>query len=225
MGESLGLVLADSQTLFLDALATALRCRGHRVLATTTSCGQLLEEVARHRPDLCVIETAFPDGDGIAAIGEIAHRSPDTKVVVLTADGSEVVMRRALDAGARGFSHKRRGLDVVLRVLEKAAAGEVSSYLNSPVPIAAAGRPNRQVRQLAAFLTPREIECLALLAAGLDTIQIARRLGVSRTTVRSHVQSVLNKLGARTRMEAATLAIRHGLTATEPGDGLHRRWA
>jgi DNA-binding NarL/FixJ family response regulator len=217
MSKSLTLVLADSQPLFLDGMAAVLPGRGHAVLAAATSVQDLLHAVSRHRPELCLIDTNLPDGDGIAAIGEIAGRSPGTRIVVLTADGNETLMTRALDAGAHGFAHKSRGLPVLLRVLDRVAAGERMTAL-------AGGRPENRflrhdagsIRELASFLTPRELDCLNLLAAGLDTSQMARRLGVSITTVRSHVQAVLTKLGARTRLEAASMAIRNGLVRPDP---------
>jgi two-component system nitrate/nitrite response regulator NarL len=211
MRESLGIVLADRQSLFIDALRAAMTSRGHHVLAATTTCHHLLAEVRRLEPDLCVIDSTFPDGDGIDAIGEITTASPLTKVVVLTADAREATMRRALDAGAGGFLHKSRGLAAVLRVLEKVVGGEVCVLMAAPAQRGDTSCSAHQMRQLAAFLTPREIECLGLLAAGLDTLQIARRLGVSSATVRSHVQSLMTKLGVHTRLEAVTLAIRHEL--------------
>jgi DNA-binding NarL/FixJ family response regulator len=208
MGDSLDLVLADRQSLFLDVFRTALVSRGHRVLAATTTRFKLLEETRRLKPALCVLDSLLPDGDGVDAIREIGTVSPLTKVVILTADAREALMRRALEAGARAFVHKSRGLPAVMRVLENVVRGEVC------VLMAASGQTSGAARspQLAAFLTPREVECLGLLAAGLDTLEMARRLGVSPATVRSHVQSVLTKLGVRTRLEAATLAIQHGLT-------------
>jgi DNA-binding NarL/FixJ family response regulator len=210
MGESLGIVLSDRQSLFLDALRAALTSRGHDVLAATKTRQELLEAVVRLQPALCVIDSAFPDGDAIDAIGEITAAPSPTKVVVLTADPRETAMRRALDAGAGGFVHKSRGLAAVLRVLDKVVRGQVCVLMAAPAHPGLARSPH-QARQLAAFLTPREVECLGLLAAGLDTTQIARRLGVSSATVRSHVQSLMTKLGVHTRLEAVTLAIRHGL--------------
>lgn len=220
MGESLGIVLFDAQPLFLDALRATLVGRGHHVLATTTSHEQVLSDVERLRPDLCILDSKLADGDGIELIDAMTTRSPRTKVVVLTEDGRESVMRRALDAGARGFAHKSRGLAALLRMLERVAGGETCVLISRPPNGLASGQCQRdQMRHLASFLTPREAQCLTLLAGGLDTVQIARRLGVSTATVRSHIQAVLNKLGARTRLAAVTLAIRHGLLVED--DALH----
>jgi two-component system, NarL family, nitrate/nitrite response regulator NarL len=216
MGDSLDIVLADRQSLFLDVFRTALVSRGHRVLAATTTRCQLLEEVRRLTPALCVVDSTLPDGDGVDAIGEVRAVSPASKVVILTADGREALMRRALAAGARGFVHKSRRLPAVMRVLENVVRGEVCILMATSAQPSGASRS----AQLAAFLTPREVECLGLLAAGFDTPEMARRLGVSPATVRSHVQSVLTKLGVRTRLEAATLAIHHGLTRGSDDDSV-----
>jgi DNA-binding NarL/FixJ family response regulator len=212
----LTLVLADSQPLFLEGMAAVLTGRGHKVLGSTTTVQGALLAVAQHLPELCLIDTNLADGDGIATIGEITARSPATKIVVLTADGNETFMTRALEAGAGGFVHKSRGLPVVLRVLDRVAAGERMTAMAGTRPQHRFLRyDDRSIRELASYLTPREMDCLSLLAAGLDTTQMARRLGVSITTVRSHVQAVLTKLGARTRLEAASLALRHGLVQAD----------
>ncbi|HKC29104.1 MAG TPA: response regulator transcription factor [Jatrophihabitans sp.] len=222
MGESLRLVLADRHALFVDALAEAMRAHHHQVLGTTTTWNGLIKQVSEHQPDVCVIDTSFDDGGGVAAIREISERAPATKVVVLTADVRETTMRSALDAGARGYVHKSRGIESVVRLLRRISRGEVVVAVASPHPPATTIRSAHQLRQLAAFLTPRERECLAMLAHGMDTVEIAKRLGVSAATVRSHVQAVLTKLGVRNRLEAASLAIRHGLITIETAERISR---
>lgn len=216
MGESLGIVLLDGQPLFLDALRVSLLERGHRVLATTTCAAQLLTEVARHRPELCLLDAQLPDADGIALIAPIRTGSPTTKVIVLTAETDASLPGRALAAGARGFAHKSRGLPAVLHLLHAVAAGQTGTLLAHPTVRGPAAGQHEQLRHLASYLTPRERQCLNLLATGLDTAQIAHRLGVSTATARSHIQAVLTKLGTRTRLAAVTLAIRHGLLTTQP---------
>ena len=219
MTRPLTLVLADSQPLFLEGMAGVLAGRGHTVQGMTTNVRDALHAVARHRPEICLIDTNLPDGDGIETIGEIAARSPATRIVVLTADGNETQMTRALEAGAMGFVHKSRGMPVVLRVLEQVAAGERITALAGPrQQNRGAPHDEASVRAMASFLTPREVDCLHLLSTGLDTAQIARRLSVSIATVRSHVQAILTKLGVRSRLEAASLAIRYGLVPTEAED-------
>jgi two-component system nitrate/nitrite response regulator NarL len=136
---------------------------------------------------------------------------------VLTAQGDSAVMGAALDAGALGFLHKSRGMNVLLDVVRRVAADEVvveGSFARRRT----SDDGSAHLRRLAGYLTDRERECLSMLVAGLDTSGMATRLGVSQTTVRSHVQAVLAKLGVHSRLEAATLAMRYGLCDDAEGE-------
>lgn len=211
MGESLDVVLADDQVVLIDALAGLLSHQGHRVVASATSRQSLVDDVKTFEPDVCVTDSRFRDGDGLAVLFELSLASPRTRFVVLTGDSSTETMRRALDAGAAAVVHKSRRVAVLLDVLERVRAGEVvieGSFLR-PDAVQPGAQP--QLRRLAAYLTDRELECLGLLTEGMDTEMMSRELGVSRTTVRSHVQAVLNKLGVHSRLEAASMAVRFGL--------------
>jgi two-component system nitrate/nitrite response regulator NarL len=211
VAEALEVVLADHHAVFLEALTAVLAQADHRIMATASTRCALVDDVRRLKPDVCVTENAFPDGAVVEVIGHLASISPGTKILMLTADGNAETLRQALDAGAAGYVHKSRGLAVVIDALRRVADDEIvveGSFLrrrsdDGDVPPA--------LRQLATYLTHRELECLALLAEGLDTAAMSRRLGVSRTTVRSHVQAILTKLGVHSRLEAASLAIRFGL--------------
>jgi DNA-binding NarL/FixJ family response regulator len=211
MGEVLEIVLADDHAVFLDALTAVLGQLGHVILASATTRTGMVESVSAFRPAICVTENKFPDGDGVDVIAQLAKASPDTKIIMLTADGTPETLRQALDAGASAYIHKTRGVAVLLDVLRRVTAGEIviegSFVRTKPVE----GKAPLELRRLAAYLTQRELECLSLLAAGLDTAAMSRRLGVSRTTVRSHVQAILTKLGVHSRLEAASVATRYGL--------------
>lgn len=211
MGAMVDVVLADGHTVFLDGLTAVLTPEGYHVLATATTREGLLENAGALQPGLCIIDSAFPDGDGADAAGQIADLSPATKVVVLTADNDPETLSRALRAGAAAFVHKSRGRAALVETLRRVSGGEVVVEGAFSPPRAEVGQESRELRLLATYLTPRELECLALLAAGLGTSAISRRLGVSTTTIRSHIQAVLTKLGVHSRLEAASLAIRYGL--------------
>jgi DNA-binding NarL/FixJ family response regulator len=213
------IVLADRQTLFLDVLTWVLTVEGHSVLAAVTTRQALVEAVRRIGPDTCLIDSDFPDGDVTATVADVLDACPGGRVVVLTSDGGPDTMRRAFSAGASGFVHKTRGLGAVLSALDRVAAGAHVAVDGAPALVPRGASPERRhVWRLAGFLTPRELECLRLLTSGQDTAEMARTLGVSTATVRSHVQSILSKLGAHSRLEAASLALRHGLLA-ESGVG------
>jgi two-component system nitrate/nitrite response regulator NarL len=214
MRRSARIVLADRQTLFLDVLTWVLTVEGHSVLAAVTNRHALVEAVRRTGPDTCLIDSAFPDGDVTATVADVLDACPDGRVVVLTSDAAADTMSRALSAGATGFVHKTRGLGAVLSALDRVAAGARVAVDGIPAPEPRDPSPERRhMWRLAGFLTPRELECLRLLTTGQDTAEMARTLGVSSATVRSHVQSILSKLGAHSRLEAASLALRHGLLA------------
>jgi DNA-binding NarL/FixJ family response regulator len=143
-------------------------------------------------------------------VASLQRAEQPCRVVVLTARNDPALMGAALDAGALGFLHKSRGINVLLDVVRRVAADEVvveGSFARRRTP----DDGSAALRRLAGYLTERERECLGMLVAGLDTNGMASRLGVSQTTVRSHVQAVLAKLGVHSRLEAATLAMRHGL--------------
>ncbi|MDT4932597.1 MAG: hypothetical protein QOK11_489 [Pseudonocardiales bacterium] len=220
MGEALEVVVADQHTIFVEALSAALARAGHRIVATTVSRYGMVDSVGRLQPHVCVTGNNFPDGSAVEVIAQLATLSPGTKVVVLTSDGNAETLSQALNAGAAGYVHKSRSLAVLVDVLQRIGTDEIVVEGSFIRPRASDRHAPPQLLRLATYLTHREVECLTLLAEGLDTATMARRLGVSRTTVRSHVQSVLTKLGVHSRLEAASLAIRFGLLdQPEPGRG------
>lgn len=206
------LVLADDHTVFVDALSTVLTRSGYTVTAIAHSLAQAMAEVGRRRPQVCVIDRHFGDGDSIEMLGRLISASPKTKILMLSADRDPDSMLGALDAGASGYLHKTRSLASLTSAIDDVLCDKVVVDLPGPPP----GRRTNQhavAHQLAAHLTGREWECLELLVEGLDTTTMAHRLGVSRTTIRTHVQALLTKLGVHSRLEAASFAVRHRLLA------------
>jgi two-component system, NarL family, nitrate/nitrite response regulator NarL len=211
------LVIGDDHKVFLDALSVVLAQQDFTVTEART-VRETVEAVARLRPDVCLIDRHFAGHDGLAAIEEMAARSPATKVLVLSADPDTDGILRALSAGASGYLHKTRGVTALTAAISRVLRGEVVVDVpKAPGP----RRPPQQdaARRLAAFLTGRERQCLALLVEGLDTTGMAAKLGVSRATVRTHVQSLLTKLGVHSRLEAASFAVRYGLLDDTGGSG------
>jgi len=131
-------------------------------------------------------------------------------VLVLSADPDTEGILEALRAGSSGYVHKNRGVSALTAAIDRALQGEVvvdvpkdNGYRRS--------RERDHARRLAAFLTEREWQCLELLVEGTSTAAMAISLGISRATVRTHVQAVLLKLGVHSRLEAAAYAVRYGL--------------
>jgi two-component system, NarL family, nitrate/nitrite response regulator NarL len=204
------LVLGDDQAIFLDALSTVLSQRGYEVGAVARSPEEMIAYVRHQRPDACLIDCNLAVDEGIRTIERVIEASETTTVVVLGADPDADAAELAMDAGASGYLHQSRGVEVLVSALERTPSGERVIDL----PEANPGRRPRRASHadtVAATLTGRERECLSLLVAGLDTAAIVDEMGVSRTTVRTHLQSVLTKLGVHSRLEAASFAVRHHL--------------
>lgn len=222
MGESLELVLADEHVMFLDGLSAILTQLGHRVLASVSTHTALRDSLRAFQPEIALTELRLRDGGGVERITEVAEQSPETKIVVLTSDPDPNALHSALRAGAAGYVHKTRNIVVLLDVLGRVASGDVvieASFTRSANDHDDTAPADLQ--RLVEYLTPRELECLALLTAGQDTAAMASTLGVSTTTVRSHVQAVLTKLGVHSRLEAASIATRYRLVPIPPLEDPH----
>jgi DNA-binding NarL/FixJ family response regulator len=206
------LVLADDHTVFVDALSTVLTRAGYTVSAVANSLAQAMTEVGRRQPQVCVIDRHFGDGDSIGMLRQLLRVSPATKILMLSADRDPDSMLGALDAGASGYLHKTRPLTALTSAIDDVLCDKVVVDVPGP-PSDRKPAQRAAAHRLAAYLTSREWDCLELLVEGLDTITMARRLGVSRTTIRTHVQALLTKLGVHSRLEAASFAVRHRLLA------------
>jgi two-component system, NarL family, nitrate/nitrite response regulator NarL len=211
------LVLGDNQVVFLDALATVLTEHQHEVGAVARSTAEMVALVGRDRPDACLIDRHLAQADDSETISRVIAACDRTSVLVLSADPAADAVDRALDAGASGYLHQSCGVSALISALARMLSGEVVV----DVPPARAPRrlpPPDLAQGLAAQLTGRERQCLLMLVEGLDTAAMVARLGVSRTTVRTHLQAVLTKLGVHSRLEAASFAVRHGLPGAWSGD-------
>jgi DNA-binding NarL/FixJ family response regulator len=203
------LVLSDDHGVFLDAMATVLSQHGYAVTVSRTITGTL-EAVQQRKPDVCLLDRYFPGADSMEVVGDLLDASPDTKILVLSADPGIDGVLRALQAGAAGYLHKTRGIAAVTTAIDRVRHGEVVVDVPRTMP-RQRERGRDDLRRLAAYLTSRERDCLGFLVEGLDTSAMAARFGISQATVRSHIQAVLTKLGVHSRLEAASLAVRYHL--------------
>jgi DNA-binding NarL/FixJ family response regulator len=164
--------------------------------------------VVNRVPDVILLDRRLPDGDGIEAIAELRELRPEAKVVVLTASDNDQVLVQAIEAGASGFLSKSRGIGEVIGAVRSAAAGEAvisGEMLTRLLPkLTRNGGPSVD-------LTPREQDVLELLAEGKSNAAIAEALFVSVHTVRNHVANLSSKLGAHSKLEALSIAVRRGL--------------
>ncbi|OHV73034.1 DNA-binding response regulator [Pseudofrankia sp. BMG5.36] len=173
----------------------------------------------RRRPDVVLMDVRMPDLDGIAATRELASSVPDTRVLILTTFEQDDYVFGALRAGASGFLLKRTRPEELIAAVHTVAAGD--ALLSPSVTRRVIDRLARQpVPELTgaralADLTPREREVLELMARGLSNREIARRLVVEESTVRTHAKRVLAKLGLRDRIQAVIFAYETGIN--QPG--------
>jgi len=210
-------VIGDDHAVFLDALATVLSGDGWTVTKATTIEDTVAAAGAR-QPEVCLVDRHFAaGGDGLGAVGDILTASPRTKVLILSADGNADSIMRAMRAGAAGYIHKTRSVQVLKQTIDRVLRGEVVVEVPAGSALRAQLSGQRDAIRLAECLTAREKQCLELLVAGQDTAAMVSSLGVSAATVRTHVQGVLTKLGAHSRLEAAAFAVRHGLFSDRPG--------
>ncbi|MGQ0841664.1 response regulator [Actinokineospora sp.] len=210
------LVLCDDHAVFADALGAVLAQHGFTVRAVAGTVADCLDALRTLQPDLCLLDRHLADGDGVAALAALAGASAHTKIVMLTADDDPAAVATALGSGAVGYLHKTGNVRALAHAMRRALDGEV--VVDVPAPRRQSRSPEVvNARRLAAHLTPRERECLALLVEGASTELMRRKLGISTTTVRTHVQALLTKLGVHSRLEAASFAVRHRLLA-DAGD-------
>ncbi|MBO1419718.1 response regulator transcription factor [Streptomyces sp. FH025] len=211
------LVVVDDHRLLAEALATALQLRGHRVLAVGSPAGVAADLVAGRRPDVCLLGVAAPAEPGaFDALRRIRRERPEVAVIVLGPVGELRGVAGAFAAGAAGYVPSDERIEVVERAIGRARAGEAAvavdilrgafDQLLRPV-----AEPDDEAVRLLRLLTRREVQVLARIADGEDTAAIAAGMRIAASTARTHVQRVLMKLGARTRLEAAAVAARTGL--------------
>jgi two-component system nitrate/nitrite response regulator NarL len=202
----------DDHTLFAEAMRPTLEGEGIEIVGIATSGADALDAVARHQPDLVLVDLGLPDRSGLAVGADILARWPDTKVLALTALDDPRAVKEAMRTGFHGYVTK----DIPVAKFVEAVLATFGGQVVLPHRLAAhaAGARSGHEREIALLveqLTYREFDVLRLLAEGLTGDGIARRLGISRNTVRTHVQSILSKLQVHSRLEAAAFAVRHGI--------------
>lgn len=202
-------VVGDDHGVFVDALSTVLGQRRLVVRAVAHRAADVLAAVAEHAPTVCLLDRTFSDGDGIELIPDLLATSPRTRIIVVTADPDLGAADRALARGARGFVHKTRGVTALVEAIHRVVDG--GTVVELPPRRRVPDGEGADIRRRASHLTRRERQCLALMVDGRGTTEIAAEWGVSVTTVRTHVQAVLIKLGVHTRLEAAAMAVRYEL--------------
>jgi DNA-binding NarL/FixJ family response regulator len=215
----ISVIIVDDHRAFGEALGVALGKETDLDIVDVTSDGESAVEAADARhPNVVLVDLQMPGIDGLETSRRIRAVSKETAVVVLTGSDDELALGRAIRAGAHGFLRKTAAVQDLAEAVRAAHRGEP---LNSNDEIEFAMRRLRRLRasdddiaQRFDRLTPRELQILQLLADGRANDDIANELGVSRNTLRTHIQNTLMKLGVHSKLDAIVAAIRHGRVNT-----------
>ncbi|HWZ57360.1 MAG TPA: response regulator transcription factor [Gemmatimonadaceae bacterium] len=198
------ILIADDHAIVLEGLVAMLgRQTDMSVVAEATNGVDAVELWLAHRPDVALIDLRMPRLDGVGVIEAIRRHHPGARIIVLTTYDTDEEVYQAMKAGARGYLLKDARREELLEVLRAVHAGEMR------MPAALADRLARRISSDA--LTARELEVLASIARGQSNKEIGAELSISETTVKSHLKSIFEKLGATSRTDAVTAALRRGL--------------
>jgi two-component system nitrate/nitrite response regulator NarL len=229
------ILLCDDHAVFADSLALVLTDAGHTVAGVTYDPDVALAVLRRRPVDVCLIDLCFPAGTVLGRMAEFHVVAPATRFVILSGFLERDVLDAGAGAGVHGFAHKGQQAADIVALLDRVHAGErdltggLSRDRGRGMGFAddrVEGLPNAhdrqrgQAQQVARFLTPREREVLTRLTRGESTLTLAKAMGVTRSTARTHVQSVLTKLGVHSQREAVIEAARYGLVSVETGEWL-----
>jgi DNA-binding NarL/FixJ family response regulator len=223
--EAIRVLIADDQRVVRDGLSMLVALiDGVEIVGTASDGAEAVQLAAAYRPDVIMMDLRMPGTDGISATADLRERLPATRVLVLTTYADEDAIVPALRAGARGYLTKDASAEQIEAAIRAVHAGQtyldpavqerlvaaVISRPPSPDPAGPAGPgPSGQPPD---GLTTREAEVLALLASGLSNAEIAQRLYLSHATVKTHINRIFAKTGARDRAQAVRYAYQHGLT-------------
>jgi DNA-binding NarL/FixJ family response regulator len=212
----INVMLVDDHASFRQAIAFLVdREPDLQVAATAGSIAEARALLKTTAIDVCLLDMELPDGNGTDLLPELFRQSPGASTIVLSGSHLPHNRARSIAAGAVGFLHKSAGVPEIVEAIRKAAAGET---LIPPVEAMALMREASRyeasrdaVQRALDRLTPRELDVLRALGRGLDNQSIADEMSLTTATVRSHVAHLLRKLDVDSRLQAALIAVRHGL--------------
>jgi len=222
-GSPVRVLLADDQRLVRESLSTLLELlEGIELVGAASDGEEALALTGQHRPQVVLMDLRMPRLDGIEATRRLRERHPDVQVIALTTYADDESVLGALRAGARGYLTKDAGSADIRAAILAVATGEAALDRAVQHHVVAALASDREAHRAAGAgpnlpdgLTPREAEVLGLIAEGLTNAEIAERLVVTQTTVKSHINHLFAKAGLRDRAQAVNYAYRNGI-ATPP---------
>ena len=230
-------LIADEHALFRQAVRIVLEMESDLLVVGEALTGSdAIAEAERTRPDLALLSVNLPGVDGLTATTIIRERVPTCRVIVLTDEDDQDILRRAIEYGAAGYLTKESPMSALTSSIRSVHAGDTLVPPNMLGPllegIFSQRREQGEAVRLLARLSRREQEVLRLLVDGAGNEEIGRALVISPQTARTHIQRVIRKLGVHSRLEAAMLATQSGIvdelaaslgTGRGSGQGASRR--
>ena len=214
---NLRVLLIDDHTLFRVGLEGLLESRGIEIVASVDSGHESLRLIQEGNPDIVLLDMRMPGIDGLSVLKMLKQNNVQLPIVMLTTSTEERDLLESLREGAQGYLLKDMEPDQLVLALSEIVGGKtvVAPDLSPILAKAVQGKtPDNDETADSPFsgLTPRETEILGLLAEGQSNKTIARNLGISDGTVKLHVKAILRKLEVHSRVEAAVMAVEHGLS-------------
>jgi two-component system, NarL family, response regulator LiaR len=208
-GNRIRVLIADDHGILRGGLRTCLRAfHDMEVVGEAVNGEEALQKAQELRPDVVLMDLRMPVMDGVEATRQIRACCPEIQVVALTSFVENELVSRALQAGAIGYLLKNVSPQELAEALRAAAQGRSTL---SPEATQALVQSVTDTRLTIEPLTPREQQVLSLLVEGLTNLQIGQELGITESTTKSHVSTIIAKLGVSSRTEAVALALKHGL--------------
>lgn len=182
-----------------------------QVVGEASNGEEAVDQARKLKPDIVLMDILMPGMDGLEATAVIRRELPDTEVIALTSVLDDAVIHQTIRAGAIGYLLKDTGSDELCRAIRTAYGGQVQLSRQAAQRMAAI----RDEENLLQTLTEREMDVLRLVARGRSNKEIALELVIAEKTVKAHVGSILSKLGAASRTQAALIAMRAGIVRLE----------
>lgn len=201
--QTISVMIADDHPVLRSGIAAVLSCDPRFSIVAEASDGDLAVELyQRHRPDITLMDLQMPGLDGIAATMRIRSLNPEARIIILTTYGGDVQVARGLKAGASGY------------LLKNTARMDLGNYIVSVHAGKRSLSPQLASNLVNCFrgdaLSKREIEVLRHVAEGYSNRRVGDQLGLSEDTIKAHMKTILQKLDARDRTHAVTIALRRG---------------
>ena len=210
------LMIVEDHRMVAESLERALRSEAAiAVVARAESVAEAIASVEAAAPSVVLMDYSLPDGTGADAATAIRSIAPSVIIVFISGNPTDEAMLSAVEVGASGFLHKTQAIGELTDAIKRAAAGEMlipaRELSRLLVSRQQSRRSDAERDQLAGRLTAREREILGLMATGWDNSAMADELHLELTTIRWHVQNILEKLGAHSKLAAVARAAEYGL--------------